>query len=340
MMAAFIDTGFNTVPENVIIEIFSFLPVRDLLRISRVCKKWRRLVYDKKLWVHVDLTPYSSVTSKVLWHLLRRHFNTGLRTLKLQGLLFSVQKNKEFLSKALLSGLRKQCPNLEELSLTKTDLKGVSNYNELPASLKTLEMITCEIPSKFFSEPVGDHSSNSKNQSWPHLEALVMKNVPAFSDSHLKSLTSQVKLKKLVLLGTYRVTNHGIEECAERLGELEHLYMEGNTSVSTRVSSITDGFLHFVGRHMRKLRVLHLRKVMSMTDAGLSCLDQLTKLEQLDIQGCFTFSPKALIAVCASLPFLKKLNLNSVHLEGNDTMNQIQKSLPHCIVTNTNALPT
>uniref|UniRef100_A0A8I5ZXI7 F-box and leucine-rich repeat protein 12 n=1 Tax=Rattus norvegicus TaxID=10116 RepID=A0A8I5ZXI7_RAT len=46
-------------PDLVLLEIFSYLPVRDRIRISRVCHRWKRLVDDRWLWRHVDLTLYT-----------------------------------------------------------------------------------------------------------------------------------------------------------------------------------------------------------------------------------------------------------------------------------------
>uniref|UniRef100_A0A2K5BYH9 F-box and leucine rich repeat protein 12 n=1 Tax=Aotus nancymaae TaxID=37293 RepID=A0A2K5BYH9_AOTNA len=46
-------------PDSVLLEIFSYLPVRDRIRISRVCHRWKRLVDDRWLWRHVDLTLYT-----------------------------------------------------------------------------------------------------------------------------------------------------------------------------------------------------------------------------------------------------------------------------------------
>lgn len=54
MMATFAD-----LPDSVLLEIFSYLPVRDRIRISRVCHRWKRLVDDRWLWRHVDLTLYT-----------------------------------------------------------------------------------------------------------------------------------------------------------------------------------------------------------------------------------------------------------------------------------------
>uniref|UniRef100_A0A8C5VJS9 F-box and leucine rich repeat protein 12 n=1 Tax=Microcebus murinus TaxID=30608 RepID=A0A8C5VJS9_MICMU len=55
---------FAELPDSVLLEIFSYLPVRDRIRISRVCHRWKRLVDDRWLWRHVDLTLENALLSR------------------------------------------------------------------------------------------------------------------------------------------------------------------------------------------------------------------------------------------------------------------------------------
>ncbi|CAJ0965515.1 unnamed protein product [Ranitomeya imitator] len=50
--------NLSWLPDSVLLEVLSFLSVRDLIRSCRVCKRWKRLILDKSLWRYVDLTPY------------------------------------------------------------------------------------------------------------------------------------------------------------------------------------------------------------------------------------------------------------------------------------------
>ncbi|XP_067170751.1 F-box/LRR-repeat protein 12 isoform X2 [Apteryx mantelli] len=73
--------GLAALPDSVLLEVLALLPLRDRLRAGRVCRRWRRLGQDRALWRHVDLSPHR-LSSRTLWHLLRRHLRDGLRTLK------------------------------------------------------------------------------------------------------------------------------------------------------------------------------------------------------------------------------------------------------------------
>ncbi|XP_044287165.1 F-box/LRR-repeat protein 12 isoform X2 [Varanus komodoensis] len=284
-----------------------------------VCKQWRRLVLDKLLWRHLDLTSYK-IPSKVLWHLLRKHLRGNLQTLKAQGSLHSTQKQEAF-TPALMQALGKQCPSLHRLCLTKTDLRMVS-YSCLPSSLTTLELTCCEIPSLWFQVPEAPQAG----QGFPKLQHLIIQNVPAFSNQHLFNIAVQGTLKMLVLSEAYRVTDIGIQRAAPHLGELEHLAL--------CQCSIGDSAAYFIGRHMKHLCHLDLGSSFSLTNTGLSCLSSLPALEELCLESCSGLSSETITAVCQMLPHLKHLDLSGMNLE-EEVIHSIKAGLPSCVVANT-----
>ncbi|KAI5096567.1 S-phase kinase-associated protein 2, partial [Silurus meridionalis] len=46
---------WDTLPDELLLGIFSRLSLQDLLRTSRVCKRWHRLAFDESLWHSADL---------------------------------------------------------------------------------------------------------------------------------------------------------------------------------------------------------------------------------------------------------------------------------------------
>uniref|UniRef100_A0A663N8P9 S-phase kinase associated protein 2 n=1 Tax=Athene cunicularia TaxID=194338 RepID=A0A663N8P9_ATHCN len=44
------------IPDELLLAIFVYLPLNDLLEASLVCKRWRRLSFDESLWQSLDLT--------------------------------------------------------------------------------------------------------------------------------------------------------------------------------------------------------------------------------------------------------------------------------------------
>ncbi|XP_067416750.1 F-box/LRR-repeat protein 12 [Emydura macquarii macquarii] len=313
-MAAAAPVGLGALPDSLLLEVLSLLPLRDRLRGARVCRRWRRLVQDKALWRHVDLTPYK-ISSRVLWHLLRQHLRSSLRMLKVRGALCSMRKH-EFLSPALLQALGKQCPSLHHLCLIEADLR-LLPYDCIPSSLKTMELSQCEIPAVWFqgSAPI------ETLRVLPQLQHLIIHNVPAFSDQHLLNISSHTSLRTLTLSGTYRLTDTGIQRAAPHLEYLECLVL--------RQCVITDAAVHFIGRHMKCLRSLEISNTCSLTDAGLACLAALKRVETLCLAFCFKLSPDAIVALCQTLPKLRNLRLDGIDFE-DQAIRKIQASLPNC----------
>lgn len=47
----------DKLPDKILMHIFSYLPHKELCRIATVCRKWRMIAYDSKLWSRVSLRP-------------------------------------------------------------------------------------------------------------------------------------------------------------------------------------------------------------------------------------------------------------------------------------------
>ncbi|XP_073510258.1 F-box/LRR-repeat protein 12 [Phyllobates terribilis] len=307
--------SLSWLPDSVLLEVLSFLSVRDLIRSCRVCKRWKRLILDKSLWRYVDLTPYK-LNSKILWHLLRHWLGTSMQTLKLKGLLKSVKK-QEFLTPAVLQVLEKRYLCLEYLHLQETNLRSVG-YDCLPSTLKTLELSECEIPLTWFK-------TTGKTKDLLKLENLILNKVSSFSNQHLEIVCSQSSLKSLCLSGTYRINDIGVQKVVPYLKGLEHLKLNE--------CNITDIALHLICCHLKHLKTLALIDFRYLTDAGLACLSGVKTLEKLWLDYCIGFSARSIVTVSVSLPVLNFLSLNGILFESQG-IDEIQKSLPHCTVSN------
>jgi len=96
-------------PDDVWLEIFTFLSQRDLLRIALVCRTWNRLSRDSSLWSRLDLEPLArSQGSNVIQRLINTMFAPLGKHLSL---------NKNLLTTEILQGLFEHCYRLESLSL-------------------------------------------------------------------------------------------------------------------------------------------------------------------------------------------------------------------------------
>ncbi|XP_066217129.1 F-box/LRR-repeat protein 12 isoform X6 [Saccopteryx leptura] len=312
---------FSDLPDSVMLEIFSYLPVRDRIRLSRVCHRWKRLVDDRWLWRHVDLTLYTvtGMRPKVMWHLLRRYMASRLHSLRLGGYLFSGSHAPQ-LSPALMRALGQKCPNLKRLCLHVADLSMVP-ISSLPCTLRTLELHSCEISMLWLLK-------GQDPTVLPLLECIVLDRVPAFRDEHLQGLTRFRALRSLVLGGTYRVTETGLDTSLQELSYLQRLEVLGCTLSA-------DSTLLAISRHLRDVQKIRLT-VRGLSAPGLSVLEGMPALESLCLLGPLITpempSPAEIISSCLTMPKLRVLELQGLGWEGQEAERILCKGLPHCLV--------
>lgn len=56
-LKCFLLQTIEKLPDKVLLNIFSYLSHREICRVARVCKKWRVIAYDTRLWKDVSLRP-------------------------------------------------------------------------------------------------------------------------------------------------------------------------------------------------------------------------------------------------------------------------------------------
>ncbi|NWI96028.1 SKP2 protein, partial [Pitta sordida] len=47
--------SLDNLPDELLLAIFAYLPLKDLLKVSLICKRWHRLSFDESLWQSLDL---------------------------------------------------------------------------------------------------------------------------------------------------------------------------------------------------------------------------------------------------------------------------------------------
>ncbi|KAM9376554.1 F-box/LRR-repeat protein 12 [Pholidichthys leucotaenia] len=335
-MDEFKASNLDYFPENILIDVMSYLSVRELVRAGRVCKRWRRLVRDQRLWRTVDLTAWKGVTSRILWALLRQYLGCGLRCLRLRGLLLSA-RGGTFLSESWLKALSAKCPRLSKLFLLHVDLRSLSGCQVLPPSLQMLELCGCELPHGFFSQSLPtsstqpheratatssasaqQHRKNQKGKGlWSpsriSIERLVLNTVPSFTDQHLQSLTSWDRLSRLELRDTFRITANGLRNCAARdgvdgvegLSRLRYLEIGITGRQSSQIQMASLG----LGAGWLGLEELSLGG--KEVGPGFFCASRLKDLKRLCLWTC-TLTELQVVRSCRMLRGLRQLEFLDV----------------------------
>lgn len=330
-MDEFRESNLDYFPENILIDVLSYLSVRELVRAGRVCKRWKRLVKDQRLWRHVDLTAWKGVTSRILWLLLRQYLGCGLRSLRLRGLLLSA-RGGTFLSESWLKALSTKCPRLSKLYLLHADLRSLPSCQSLPPSLLVLELHGCELPREFFNQtpatPAPSQATSSDGapqqkkdkkgkrpsaSSGVGIEKLVFNNVPSFTDQHLQSLTSWKRLIRLELKDTFRVTANGLRSCAAKEGACG---VEGLSGLKFLEIGITgrQGYqlqMASLGLGAGWLGLEELSLGGKEVGPGLLCASRLKDLKCLCLWAC-TLSEMQIVRSCRMLRGLRQLEFLNV----------------------------
>ena len=113
----------DILPDDIWLEIFSFLSCRDLLRAGLICRTWHRLSRDSSLWSSLNLEPFAqSLRSEVILRLINTIFAPSGRHLNL---------NKNLVTTEILQSVFDRCFRLESLSLNDCRLHSAGPWYEM-----------------------------------------------------------------------------------------------------------------------------------------------------------------------------------------------------------------
>ncbi|BFZ17156.1 hypothetical protein BsWGS_20195 [Bradybaena similaris] len=274
------EATINKLPENILLEILSYLSMKDRCRSRRVCQKWNQIMNHDSLWRHVDLLEFP-IGLKTLWRLVRTRFSPRMSTLKIRGYdpIDGDNQGKESLSDAVLKRIAARCPNLQVLHLMDCTPNNIS-FESLPKSIVCLKMVHCILMSRWMTD---------KEEHMPKLEHLNLDNSLWSKDSRI-DVSVLRNLKYLSISTCYGVGNIGVTMIANNFSELEYL--------NIGMADINDDAVYHMTMHLKKLRQLCLAKCHRITDEGVvEIATGLPVLNKLDISHCHLVTMRGLIAL-------------------------------------------
>lgn len=135
--------SFDRLSDDVILRIFSYLPHKEILRISVVCKRWLKIASDSRLWSSVSLRPEVSglhvTNTDLLVHIIGTRFGSSLKYIELP---------IELITHTILHELASKCPNLVQILLDFSTAMQLHDFNALysfPTKLQTMCICLSEV---------------------------------------------------------------------------------------------------------------------------------------------------------------------------------------------------
>lgn len=115
--------SIEKLPDKVILHIFSYLSHLEICRMAMVCRRWRTIAYDTKLWKNVSLRPEVSGlhvgSLEQLLQMISVRFSASLRYIELP---------IELITHTVLHELASKCPNLTHMLLDFSTGKSLNQF--------------------------------------------------------------------------------------------------------------------------------------------------------------------------------------------------------------------
>uniref|UniRef100_A0A3P8SWN3 S-phase kinase-associated protein 2 n=1 Tax=Amphiprion percula TaxID=161767 RepID=A0A3P8SWN3_AMPPE len=248
---------WDSLPDELLLRIFSCLHLQDLLRISVVCKRWHRLVFDESLWYSVDLEGLTHMGPA-----LQQVLKTGVRRLRcprtfVEDPLQIVQMDlsSSIIPTTALESIICHCRLLEYLSLEGLHLSDniICSLAKNP-NLLQLNLSGCSA----FSAPVVADMLKSCSRS-----AQLNISWCSFNNDHVKSVVNNLSPSVTHLnLSGYR---ENVKVLVERCPQIETLDLSDSTLLMADVFPVLKQLQCL--RHLSLSRCYHIH-LAALTDLG------------------------------------------------------------------------
>ncbi|XP_013985210.1 S-phase kinase-associated protein 2 isoform X2 [Salmo salar] len=271
--------SWDSLPDELLLEILSCLPLQDLLRMSRVCKRWHRLVFDESLWHSVDL-----VGKAQLDQALGQMLTVGVLGLRCPHTCIGepcfthtqhlhvhhMDLSSCTVTTLVLGDIISRCRLLENLSLEGLELSD----NIVQSLSQNTELVRLNLCGCSGFSP---DSLSQILKSCLRLEELNLSWCD-FSTDHVKAVVSNLpsNITQLNLSG-YRqnLTMEDVKDLVERCPNLVHL----DLSVLMKSSSFP------ILQQLRSLRHLALSRCYQIHPAALADFEKFPELQTLEVYG-------------------------------------------------------
>jgi len=306
--------SFRNLPDSMVLKVLSFLTTNDLVKCSRISRRFYFLSWEPDLWDSVvldgDQRSDTDLALKTIFRLLSRNpaGRPGLSKLVLNGCARLTDRG--------LAIVARTCPNLSRLEIqhcVNITSGGLMDLVTKCQMLDHLDVTGCHMIStiKVHQPPPtpnpttrGATSSTLPLRRLDHLQYLDLTDCLSLEDSGLKMVVETCpQLLYLFLRRCTAITDIGIKYVSSYCLQLREL------SISD-CSQITDFGLYELAKLGPNLRYLSVAKCDQISDAGVKQIARLCyKLRYLNVRGCEAVSDEAIEMLARSCSRLRSLDL-------------------------------
>ena len=288
------------IPESILLRIFSYLRIGELLRVSRVNSDWRRVAHDSCLWQEVSLRKYSNnIPDLMLRKLIKNFFSKKLKYLDLTS--FNV-------SSGTLYVLSKNCPRIRSLALEKVifyeSYKEVPQFAYFPRNLKDLNISHSIGPASVYrniTKSLGTDTLESLRVSDAFLESFSEKpstildfflrqrlSIKFLEFSYCKQLTDD-SLKQMIFC-CRNLSSLSVHRCQNISGDFLRAIFHASPYLRSLIldgTMVTGQLLKMINWNRSLLVELDISWCRKITEDGLRCtLPRLKFLRYLRVSCC------------------------------------------------------
>ncbi|KAI1359560.1 hypothetical protein F5Y08DRAFT_72712 [Xylaria arbuscula] len=311
---------WSETPDEVRIQILSYLKPKELVRVSRVNKEFHKFCFDGQLWTSFDTSEfYSQIPAASLANIIASA-GPFIKDLNLRGCLqIEHYKRAEILVTA--------CKNLTNVSLEGCrNFQRVTLHNLIRSNNRLVHLNLSSM------EAVTNSTCKIISQHCPRLETLNLSWCKHMDAKGIKMVV--LGCRKLMDLRAGEIVGFDSIEVAKAIfatNNLQRLVLSGcvdltDDALRIMVQGTRPRFDILTDRPIvppRKFRYLDLTRCFQLTDRGVKALGHLVPdLEGLQLNGCMELTNTALEPIFASTPRLSHLELEELTELTNDILSK------------------
>ncbi|EDO48582.1 predicted protein [Nematostella vectensis] len=276
-------------PDAVLLEIFLYLSRRDLGVVARVCKQWRRIAYDPSLWRTVDLNEllaWTTIDEATLLMLIKTRLASAT-ALNLAGCSVTPKVAKE---------LAKKCRRLKSLVSFGTEVNTEhirESIRDFPTTLELMDL----------------------RYSWGDFS--FMRRLPRhFTNVRYLGLGSDAAECLIPDIFT-KMRSLRVFECTDSEILNDDALLKISTNCPQLQSLCLNECKNFHGKHLRKVmeNCPHITSLLirftKLNDVALMSVNwDRTKVQELDLTGCYFVTTTGLSSVLTRLPNVRYFKMN------------------------------